>query len=153
MDLSFTIANIGSGGEAFNLALLFGMIIFLGTFSSRLFQKLGVPQVVGCILVGIVLGDLTGLIGADTIESLKPFTMFALGIIGFMIGGELRGDVFKKYGRQFFVILFSQGIGAFVLVAVAVSAAGWFITKDAFSSIAVGLVLGAIASATAKKVL
>ena len=75
--------------------------------------------------------------------------MFALGIIGFMIGGELRGDVFKKYGRQFFVILFSQGISAFVLVAAVTSAAGWLITKDAFSSIAVGLVLGAIASATA----
>ena len=149
MSFSFIIANIGSGGGGFNLALLFGMIIFLGTFSSRLFQKLGIPQVVGCIVVGIFLGDLTGLIDADTIKSLKPFTMFALGIIGFMIGGELRGDVFKKYGRQFFVILFSQGIGAFVLVAVAVSAAGWFITKDAFSSIAVGLVLGAIASATA----
>ncbi len=149
MSFSFTIANIGADGEGFNLALLFGMMIFLGTFGSRLFQKLGVPQVVSYILVGIVLGDLTGLISADTIESLKPFTMFALGIIGFMIGGELRGDVFKKYGRQFFVILFSQGIGAFVLVAVTTSVVGWFITKDAFSSIAVGLVLGAIASATA----
>jgi Kef-type K+ transport system membrane component KefB len=75
--------------------------------------------------------------------------MFALGIIGFMIGGELRSDVFKKYGRQFFVILFSQGIGAFLLVAVGASIVMWLIRGDPFTSIAVGLVLGAIASATA----
>ena len=75
-------------------------------------------MIVGCIVVGIILGDVLNILKPDTIESLKPFTMFALGLIGFMIGGELRADVFKKYGRQFFVILFAQGIGAFVLVAV-----------------------------------
>jgi CBS domain-containing protein len=75
--------------------------------------------------------------------------MFALGVIGFMIGAELRGDVFKKYGRQFFIILFSQGIGAFLLVAVGASAMAWFITHNLYTSIAMGLVLGAIASATA----
>lgn len=110
MNFSFIIANIGSGGGGgVNLALLFGMIIFLGTVGSRIFQKFGVPQVVGCIVVGIVLGHIPGLIGDGTIESLKPFTMFALGIIGFMIGGELRVDVLKKYGRQFFVIHFFTG--------------------------------------------
>ncbi len=75
--------------------------------------------------------------------------MFALGIIGFMIGSELRSDVFKRYGKQFFVILFSQGVGAFLLVTVVSSIALRLFGFDMLASIAVGLVLGAIASATA----
>ena len=131
------------------MVLLFGLVILGGTFGARLFQKLHIPQVVGCIVIGVLLGDVLKLITPRTIETLRPFTMFALGVIGFMIGAELRGDVFKKYGRQFFIILFSQGIGAFLLVAVGASAMAWFITHNLYTSIAIGLVLGAIASATA----
>ena len=132
-----------------NLVLLFGLVVLGGTFGSRLFQKLHIPQVVGCILVGVLLGDVLKLITPGTIETLKPFIMFALGMIGFMIGSELRSDVFKKYGRQFFIILFSQGIGTFLLVAVGASVVSWVVTDKLLPSIAMGLVLGAIASATA----
>ena len=132
-----------------NLILLMGVAIFFGTAGARIFQRLRIPQVVGCIIVGILLGDILNLITPETIKALTPFTMFALGVIGFMIGAELRADVFKKYGKQFFIILFSQGIGAFLLVAASTSIAMWFIKGDLFISIAVGLVLGAIASATA----
>ena len=137
------------GTAHLNLILLFGIVIFGGTLGARLFQKLRIPQVVGCIVVGIILGDGLKLITPQTIDALRPFTMFALGIIGFMIGSELRGDVFKKYGKQFFVILFSQGIGAFLLVAVGTSIMASFIVSDFKTSISIGLILGAIASATA----
>lgn len=132
-----------------NVILLFGLVILGGTLGARLFQKLHIPQVVGCIVVGIVLGDVLKIITPDILDGLEPFAMFALGVIGFMIGSELRGDVFKKYGRQFFTILFAQGLGAFVLVAVAVGVTVWFLTRQVSISIAMGLVLGAIASATA----
>jgi len=141
-----------------NPALLFGLIILGGAFGSRLFQKLHIPQVVGCIVVGILLGDILGIITQHTIEKLEPFTMFALGVIGFMIGSELRGDVFKKYGKQFFAILFSQGFGAFLLVVIGGSLTAWLALPAVldgigglnriYASIAMGLVLGAIASAT-----
>ena len=148
--MDYLLAETGvAGGFDLNLVLLFGLIIFFGTFGSRIFQRMHIPQVVGCIVVGILLGDCFHLIKPETIETLKPFTMFALGIIGFMIGGELRLEVFKKYGKQFFIILFSQGIGAFVLVAVGTSFVMYLVTKDVAVSIATGLVLGAIASATA----
>ncbi len=143
---------IGSG-EAFshlNLALLFGLVILGGAFGARLFQKFHIPQVVGCVVVGIILGrDVLNLITPERVEALKPFTMFALGIIGFMIGAELRAEVFRKYGRQFFIILFSQGFGSFLLVALSTSIMVWLISGRLYSSIAMGLVLGAIASATA----
>jgi len=133
-----------------NLVLLFGVVVLGGTFGARLFQMAHIPQVVGCVIIGILLGgDILGVISDETVALLRPFTMFALGVIGFMIGGELRGDVFKKYGKQFFVILFSQGFGAFLLVSAGSSLVSWFILGDLRLSVAIGLVLGAIASATA----
>jgi len=150
MDFSAVIADSQSSGQFhLNVVLLFGLIVLGGAFGARLFQRLHIPQVVGCIVVGIILGEALGVITPHTIEQLEPFTMFALGIIGFMIGAELRGEVFRKYGRQFFIILFSQGMGAFLLATIGGSAAAWFITGSIKESIAVGLVLGAIASATA----
>lgn len=145
---SFVCAEVSVLGPL-NLALLFGLVILSGTFGARLCQKLHIPQVVGCIIAGILLGDTFNLITPKAIEALEPFTMLALGIIGFMIGGELRSDIFKKYGRQFFIILLSQGTAAFLLVAAGSSVIMWFITKNLPVSVAVGLVLGAIASATA----
>jgi len=148
MGYSFVNAGIQTHGYL-NLVLLFGLVIFGGTFGARFFQKLHIPQVVGCIIIGVLLGDVFNVISPQRIESLEPFTMFALGVIGFMIGAELRSDVFKKYGKQFFIILFAQGIGAFLLVAVGTSLLAWFVTRNPYISIAIGLVLGAIASATA----
>jgi Kef-type K+ transport system membrane component KefB len=149
--MTHTLVN--ASAEAFshlNLALLFGLVIFGGAFGARLFQKFHIPQVVGAVVIGILLGrDVLNLITPERVESLKPFTMFALGIIGFMIGAELRAEVFKKYGRQFFIILLSQGFGAFLLVALGTSFMAWFISGRLYSSIAMGLVLGAVASATA----
>jgi len=148
-----TYACIAASSEPLghlNLALLFGLLILGGAFGARLFQKFHIPQVVGCVVVGVLLGrDVFNLVTPDRIETLKPFTMFALGIIGFMIGAELRAEVFKSYGKQFFVILFSQGFGAFVLVALGTSVMAWLISGRLHISIAMGLVLGAISSATA----
>ncbi len=143
-------SNGGSGQFNLNVVLLFGLIVLGGAFGARLFQKFHIPQVVGCVVIGILLGrDILNLITPERVEALKPFTMFALGIIGFMIGAELRAEVFRKYGRQFFIILFSQGFGAFFLVALGTSIMAWLISGRLYSSIAIGLVLGAIASATA----
>ena len=154
--INMTHTLVNASAEVFppwldlNLALLFGLVILGGAFGARLFQKFHIPQVVGCVVVGILLGrDVLNLITPERVESLKPFTMFALGIIGFMIGAELRAEVFKKYGRQFFIILFSQGFGSFLLVALGTSIMAWLISGRLYSSIAMGLVLGAIASATA----
>jgi NhaP-type Na+/H+ or K+/H+ antiporter len=82
---------------------------------------------------------------------LKTFNMFSLGIIGFMIGGELKAAIFKKYGKQFITILLAEGLITFVLVTIAVTLVARLVMPDASwqMSLAVGLLLGAISSATA----
>ncbi|MFC1763948.1 cation:proton antiporter [Planctomycetota bacterium] len=132
--------------------LIMGLAIFFGTVGARLFQKLRIPQVVGYIVIGLIIGEpCLKIINAEVVGQLESFNMFALGIIGFMIGGELKFDIFRKYGKQFMAILFSEGLFTFALVSVAVTLVCRMVFPDANwqLAIAMGLVLGAISSATA----
>ena len=141
---------LAQGIQHLNVILVVGIAVFGGTIGAHLFQKLRIPQVVGYIIIGLIIGEsFLNLIGRDTVENLHSFSLFALGIIAFMIGGELRLDVFKKYGKQFFFILCSEGIAAFLLVGLGTYLVAWHFTNNLQTSIALGLVLGSIASATA----
>jgi Kef-type K+ transport system membrane component KefB/CBS domain-containing protein len=121
---------------------LIGIIIFLGTFGGKIFQKLKIPQVVGYIIVGLLLGEsVFGILKQSTVEGFSAIINVALGIIGFRIGAELKKDVFKKYGRSIYTILFSEGLFTFFAVTLLVT----LVTKKFY----LGLLLGAIASATA----
>ncbi|MDD5281872.1 MAG: cation:proton antiporter [Candidatus Omnitrophica bacterium] len=133
-----------------NALFLLGLILFVGIMGARLFQRLRIPQVVGYIIAGILLGR-SGLniIDKDIIEVLVPFNYFALGLIGFMIGGELKNEVFRRYGKQFLVILLSEGVVAFLAVFILVGALGSLLFGNSVNYWALGLLLGAIASATA----
>ncbi|MBW2120388.1 MAG: cation:proton antiporter [Deltaproteobacteria bacterium] len=125
-----------------NLLLLLGVAILLGFAGGRLFEKIRIPQVVGYIVVGVVLGDsLAGLLGSHLLTTLAPVTQLALGFIGFMVGGELKAAVFKKYGTQLITILLFEGIMATLVVGVAVTV----LTGKLY----LGILLGALASATA----
>jgi len=130
--------------------VVIGLAIFFGTVGAKLFKRLHIPQVVGYITVGLIVGQ-SGLkiIHEQVIESLEPFNFFALGIIGFLIGGELHREVFKKHGRQFLTILVSEGLGAFVLVSLSVGGIVYLIRGDLATAAAMGLVFGALSSATA----
>ncbi|MBN1444947.1 MAG: cation:proton antiporter [Candidatus Omnitrophica bacterium] len=136
-----------------NAIFLLGLILFVGIMGARSFQKLKLPQVVGYIIVGIILGQ-SGLniINKEIIETFVPFNYFALGIIGFTIGGELNTEVFRRYGRQFVIILLAEGLTAFFAVFLLVGILGTFILGNSAYAWALGLLLGAIASATAPAV-
>ena len=132
-----------------NLILLLGIAVFGGTVGARIFRRLHIPQIIGYIIIGVVIGE-SGLrlISEQVTQLVEPLNYFALGIIGFMIGGELKLDVLKKYGRQFITILVAEGVAAFALVTLAVILITYAFTQDLRMSVALGIVLGAISSAT-----
>lgn len=133
-----------------DLLLVLGIAVFAGTVGAKVFQRLKIPQVVGYIVIGILIGgSVFNLVDRQVIRSFLPFNFFALGIIGFIIGGELKYELFKKYGRQFTTILFAEGLFAFFIVAVLTTFVATLFTSNWRSSLALGLVLGAISSATA----
>ncbi len=130
------------------LAIL-GICIAGGVIGAWFFQKLKVPQVVGYIVVGVLIGDTGfGLLRSADIVALGSFNNFALGLIGFLVGGELSGSIFKKHGKQFTAILLGEGLAAFFLVGLASTVIVYLVCHNWASSIAAGVVLGAIASAT-----
>lgn len=130
--------------------LLIGLIMFFGAVGGRLFQRFRIPQVVGYIVIGIIIGS-SGfqILRLDTIIALNPVNTIALSLIGFLIGAELKLSVLKKYGRQFIGILIGESVTPFFVVGILVTAVAFIFTKNAKTSLALGLVLGAICSATA----
>ena len=124
------------------ILLLFGMAMFFGLTGGKIFRFFKIPQVVGYIIIGIILGvSCLGVFDENTINRLGPFMNFALGLIGFMIGGEIKLSTFKKYGKSIFSILLSEGLLAFFVVGFGI----YLFTRN----FAVSILLGALASATA----
>lgn len=141
------LANIQAPTEELNIILLIGIAIFGGTVGARVFHLLNIPRIVGYVAIGIVLGPLLGTISPKTIADLEPFNMFALGIIGFLIGGELKRDIFVKFGKQVTAILLFEGLMAFFLVGTLSFATIWYFS-DWKTGLAVGVIFGAICAAT-----
>ena len=131
------------------ILVLLGVGVLGGALGAWFFQRIHVPQVVGYIAFGILVGKsgLKLLDGGD-IENLRSFTWFALGIIGFLVGGELQFETFKKYGKQFAQILLWEGLAAFILVGSGTFGVIYWVTGNLHASLAAGIIFGAIASAT-----
>jgi Kef-type K+ transport system membrane component KefB len=145
------ISNIANKVSFFhlNMLLFLGLALFGGSIGGRIFQRFRIPQVVGYIIIGVLIGEAGfKLVDHNVIETLQPFNYFALGLIGFMVGGELRKDVFQRYGKQLMIILLCEGIAPFILVTLLITSLGFFIFGDIKISLALGLLFGAIASAT-----
>jgi Kef-type K+ transport system membrane component KefB len=141
------LGTILAGGENLNIILLIGIAIFCGTAGAKVFQRLRIPQIVGYIAIGIIIGPLLKVITPSTVDALEPFNLLALGVIGFLIGGELKRDVFVKFGKQVAAILLFEGIAAFVLVwGLSFLVLSFFFGWE--TALAVGIIFGAICAAT-----
>jgi len=98
--------------------LLFSIGILGGILSSILLKKAHAPRVLGYIIAGLIIGQ-SGfkIVTIADIDNLEMFNIFALAIIGFLVGAEIRISDMRRYGKQFSLILFGEGLGAFVLVS------------------------------------
>jgi Kef-type K+ transport system membrane component KefB len=122
--------------------LLAGLSLFLGWASGLLFNKIKIPQVVGFIVVGVLMGSsVFGVLNTETLDSLVFVNFLALGFIGFDIGGELSFRGLRKLGRPILWISLLEALGAFLLVTIAI----YIYTQKLY----LALIFGALASATA----
>jgi len=113
-----------------------------GLLGGWLVKRLRIPRVVGYIIAGVLLGNsLLNAIPLDMVAELAPFTDFALALIGFMIGGELKRSVFERFGSQMVLIMLAEGLAAFVIVTALV----WQFSGE----LPLAILLGALSSATA----
>jgi Kef-type K+ transport system membrane component KefB len=125
-----------------DILLLFGVATLSGLLGGWIVKRFRIPRVVGYIVAGVLLGNsLLDAIPLDMVTSLASFTDFALALIGFMIGGELKRSVFQRFGSQMVLIMLAEGLAAFV----AVTGLVWMFTGQ----LALAVLLGALSSATA----
>ncbi|MBN1483740.1 MAG: cation:proton antiporter [Chloroflexia bacterium] len=121
---------------------IIGLIIVLAYLGSKGVQRIGIPQVVGFILVGVLLGSsFLNIVPISLVRELDFISEIALGLIGFDMGSHLRFDELRRLGRSIILILLGNSFGAFLLVAGGV----YLVTR----SIPMALILGALATATA----
>ncbi|MFX0170092.1 MAG: cation:proton antiporter [Candidatus Hodarchaeota archaeon] len=124
------------------LLLVVSLVVVLTVISAEIQRRLGIPQVLGFIITGIILGPLfLGLID-DRLLALAPVvTAVALGFIGYNIGHELKLSVARRQSRNLLPLILAQSFGPALLVFVLTLI--WL--KDPIPA----LLLGALASATA----
>lgn len=133
-----------------NLPLILGCIMLFGALSGKGAQVLHSPQVVGYFIAGLILGQ-SGLkvITSEAVAALTPVNSVALALIGFLVGGELKASVIKKYGKCFTSVLLFEALTPAVLVGTLTAAVQYAFTRNLSVSISFGLLLGAICSSTA----
>lgn len=122
--------------------LIIGLILALAVIGAEVQRRLGIPQVLGFIIIGILLGPLfLGLIDEPLLSFAPIITALALGFIGYNIGNEFRIDTVKKDARRLLPILAAEAIGTYFLVFFAIL----FWLRDPILAI----LLGSLAAATA----
>ncbi len=131
------------------ILIILGAAIFAGVLGAGLFQRVRIPLVTGYIIVGLLIGE-SGFrwAGHEDVAKLQMFNLFALALIGFLVGSELKWEIFKSRGKQLVAILLFEGVGAFLLVGTVTSAVVYLAIGNLPGAIAAGVIFGAIASAT-----
>jgi Kef-type K+ transport system membrane component KefB len=125
-----------------SILTVIGVLIVVSFLGSKLFQRMGFPQVVGFIFFGVALGpSLLNIVPPQLSQELTFISEIALGLIGFDMGSHLLFSELRKLGRSIVFILFFEALGAFALVTAGVYA----ITQSWYTA----LIFGAVSSATA----
>ncbi|RKY39792.1 MAG: hypothetical protein DRP76_03050 [Candidatus Omnitrophota bacterium] len=122
--------------------IIIGALAFLSQETGRAFGKFRIPSVVGYVILGIILGkSFLNILNPYFVDKLSLINDLALGVIAFIIGGELNLRRLRRLGKSILTIAIFESLGAFLFVILLT----YIFTKNIYFSI----ILGAISSATA----
>ncbi len=124
-----------------NALLALGIAIMLGLLSTRIMKKIGLPNVTGYLIIGLVIGPhCLGIINTEVAEHLSIISSVALGFIAFSIGVEFKLNHIKEIGKSAITITLLQALAATLFVDLLL-----LTILPTYQA----LILGAIATATA----
>ena len=141
-----------------NSLLAIAIALILGLLVTRLMKLIGLPNVTGYLIVGLIIGPhALGIISEDVLSGvaidgirnggLNIVSTVALGFIGFSIGVEFKLSHIKEIGKSAITITFCQALAATLCVdAVLIVLA---LIAPEVMAIPEAIILGAIATATA----
>ncbi len=135
-----------------NILLTLAIAALLGLLSTRIMKLIGLPNVTGYLIVGLIIGPYAlggekflGIMTEDVLDSLSIISTVALGFIGFSIGVEFKLSHIKQIGGKAITITLLQALAATLCVDVALIATATLTGMPIYEA----LILGAIATATA----
>lgn len=138
--------------------LSIGIFIFLGLLGSRAIKLIKLPSVTGYLLVGLLIGPSgINIVTHDSVSEIsKVATPIILGLIAYMIGGNLPMSSLRGLKKNVLIITLFEGGCAWLFVLMLVT----FIYPILIGSLsiefntalAMGVVIGAISLATAPAV-
>ena len=97
-----------------NSLLVIAIALILGLLSTRLMKLIGLPNVTGYLVVGLIIGPyalgqfVPGAV--EAFDGLGIISTVALGFIGFSIGVEFKISHIKEIGKSAVVITFFQAL-------------------------------------------
>ena len=143
-----------------NSLLAIAIALILGLLVTRLMKFIGLPNVTGYLIVGLIIGPYAlGIISEDVLSGalwledglrhggLNIVSTVALGFIGFSIGVEFKLSHIREIGKSAITITFCQALAATLCVDAALLILHWIAPNVMNTSEAI--ILGAIATATA----
>jgi len=125
-----------------NALFFIAVAIIFGSAAGKLVQRLRLPGVVGYLIAGLVFGpSVLRVFSTDMLNQLSVFTGFALSLVAFIIGSEMKISTLREMGSGIGVITILESFGAFLLVTAGV----YLLTRKLY----VALIFGAMAPASA----
>lgn len=119
-----------------------GILLLLGFIIGKLANRIGLPDITGYIVAGLLVGEsFAGIIPAHMGEGLGLVTEVALGLIALTIGGEFYWVKLRRLGSAIATVTLVQLFATFALVSGGLALLSM--------PLPFALLLGAIASATA----
>ncbi|WP_373000832.1 cation:proton antiporter [Sulfurimonas sp.] len=127
-----------------------GIIFVLGSIVGWISPRLGVPRVVGYLLLGLIIGpQLLGIVSAHFVEHSHLIIDISLSIIAVLVGATLKFSFLDEHKKEVIYITLYQAIGTFVVVAVGFVMLGAVFPFETAQVLLIALLLAGIATATA----
>lgn len=126
------------------MSILFyvALMIAAGLIFGRLVKYIKLPNVTGYLLAGLLLGPyILNIFTTEVVNEMEIIPNVALGFIAFSVGSEFKLSYIKRVGMTPIIIAIFEALLADIIVVSVLLAFG--------QPLALSLVLGAIASATA----
>lgn len=137
-----------------NVLLIIGLLLVTGYTAGWLLSKIGLPKIIGYVLVGIAFSPNTNfLVHQDILQNTQPLMDVCLAIIAFEVGGALNWKKIKKHKNGIISITLFASIVPFVLILGGVYLVDFLFPAlfpfDKWTLLAFALLLAALASPTA----
>lgn len=125
-----------------NMLFFVATAIIFGFIAGKFIHRLKLPGIVGYLIAGLIMGpSFLNIFSEQVLRQLDIFTSFALSLVAFMIGSEMKLSTLREMGKGIGVITLLESFGAFLLVATGV----YLLTGKLY----LALIFGALAPASA----